>query len=194
MRRRIRKQNDAEQYLLILSICHYIMGGLTSLIGLVFPGIYVFMGFCIMVAPSSPKNGGGEAVAGLMVALIGLFFMLLGVAYGSTFLIAGYSISKRKNYIFTLVAAGLACMWLQPFSIALGIFTFVVLLSDNGKELYGRGPPSRRYDDDDDWDEDDDRPSRNGRRDRISEDQLDYRKDADSIPDTQRDRFKLSDD
>lgn len=52
---------------------------------------------------------------------------------------AGRSLSRRRHYVFCLVAAGLACLSF-PLGTALGVFTFMVLQRPSVKALFGPSP------------------------------------------------------
>lgn len=83
-----------------------------------------------------------------MPGFLGWFFVIFAATWivcGLTFAIclflAGRYLDQRRRYLFCLVMAGLACMFM-PFGTVLGVFTILVLVRPSVKELFGEAPPS----------------------------------------------------
>jgi SNF family Na+-dependent transporter len=70
----------------------------------------------------------------------GALFMLLALTLGILIIYSGRCIKARRNWIFSLVIAGFMCLSV-PLGTALGVFTFIVLLRDSVKRLYGLPTP-----------------------------------------------------
>lgn len=127
--------NDDLNHLKILSICFYVKAGLTALTSLIF-SIYVIMGAVFMVADIPRKAGDPppEIMGGIFavfgIVLMGIFLILAFLAF-----YAGRSLSKRKNYTFCLIIAGLVCLSM-PLGTILGIFTIMVLMRDSVKAIF----------------------------------------------------------
>lgn len=135
---------DAE-HLRILSICHYVVAGLSFLgIGfLVFH--YLFMKTVFGNAkmwdkvkdapPFSPDEFFGFMqwfyVAGGVLMITGSVLSLM----------SGRFIARRKARTFSIVVAGLMCMQI-PFGTVLGVFTIIVLTRDSVMRLYGATDPA----------------------------------------------------
>lgn len=129
-----------EEHLKLLSIFHYVSGGLTAFSGL-FPLIYVIMGALFLTLPVSHS-----ADDDLVLRSMGSIVMVFGVLFSSVFMIfaamklyAGYCLSRRKNRVYCLVVAGISLIGF-PFSTILGIFTLIVLLRDSVRELFEGSP------------------------------------------------------
>lgn len=134
-RQRIR---DEEQ-LKLLSIFHYVSGGITAFSGL-FPLIYVLAGTLFLTMPVSHSADDDLVLRGM-----GTMFLIFGVLFSSVFMVfaalkiyAGHCISKHKNRTYCLVVAGISLMGF-PFSTVLGIFSLIVLVRESVRDLF-EGP------------------------------------------------------
>jgi hypothetical protein len=61
--------------------------------------------------------------------------VMMGWGYATVILLAGRFLQQRKNRIYCLVVAALACMF-QPFGTILGVFTIVILLRPDIEALF----------------------------------------------------------
>ncbi len=127
---------ERENQLRLIEIFHYIVGGLAGLFAL-FPIFHLVVGLMLVFAPEK-FDGHEEAVPAALgwvfVAMAGVF-IVMGMTLAFCILVAGRKIKKRKGYVFCLVIAGIECMFM-PFGTALGVFTLVVLLKDDVKQLF----------------------------------------------------------
>ena len=128
-------QNDDEQYLKLLSIFHYVVGGIAGLFAC-FPIIHLVVGIGILISSlTHSSQGGPPAFFGLFFVLIAGSFILFGWAFAICIILAGRFISKRKNHMFCLVMAGVECIF-TPFGTVLGVFTIITLIRPSVKELF----------------------------------------------------------
>ena len=130
--------NDDLRHLRLLSIFHYVAGGLTYLFSLL-PMIHVVIGWLFIVSPERMIGQRGDAPPpffGWIFFVMGLFFVLLGFAFATTIIISGRKLSKLKNYWYSFVIACIECL-LVPFGTVLGVFTIVILSKESVKKLYG---------------------------------------------------------
>ncbi len=132
---------DVEQ-LRMLSIGHYVLGGMTALFGL-FPLIYVFIGVAFIVSPPPSSRPGDPppAAIGWIFTIIGTVISLAIWAMALGTIYAGRQIAKFQKHTFCLVMAAVNCMLFMPFGTILGVFTFIVLLRDSVKQLFNGGAP-----------------------------------------------------
>ncbi len=145
---------DLEQ-LRLLSIFHYVVGGIIALFACI-PFIHLFMGFFFLAnAPAmraSQRPGEPDfpvEIFGAMFIMIPAIIILLGWTLAILTVVAGRKLSKQNGYTFCMVIAALLCMFM-PFGTILGVFTIVVLMRDSVKELFsapnlqnfGNTPPS----------------------------------------------------
>jgi len=133
--------NQDQEHLKMLSIFHYVVGGLTGLFAC-FALIYVAVGIGVLLGPacSSHPQGGVPANAfGWLFIIIGAMFFLGGWALAIAIIVAGRFLAARKRRIYCLVVAGIACMFM-PFGTILGIFTIIVLMRPSVQELFEAVP------------------------------------------------------
>src|SRR5207247_2646947 len=79
--------------------------------------------------------------------LFGWFFIviagtiiLLGWAYSIAMIVTARMLRRRRRHTFCMAMAGIACLW-QPFGLALGIFSFIVLMRPSVQELFAEDAP-----------------------------------------------------
>lgn len=129
--------NQDGEHLRLLSIFHYVTGGLMALLACV-PIIHVVLGAIFMLSPSTfaGRNGQGPPTwFGLVFMVLGGVFVLIGWALAALVLYAGRCLSRRKRHTFCLVVAGMSCLFF-PVGTALGVFTILVLMRPSVKELF----------------------------------------------------------
>jgi hypothetical protein len=127
--------NQDESHLQLLSIFHYVVGGMTALIACI-PFIHVFIGVA-MLAGLFSDGGGDEPPRSLGWLFIGIggFIILAGMALAACLVIAGRCLAHRRRYTFCLVVAAIACLFM-PFGTVLGIFTLIVLSRPSVKTMF----------------------------------------------------------
>jgi hypothetical protein len=138
--------NQDQEHLKILSIFHYVVGGISAMFSF-FPIFHLGMGIFMMASAlfsNDPEmNGGGPmfALFGAMFTLIPAALILAGLAFSACLIFAGYNLAKKQRYMFCLVMAGISCVF-TPFGTVLGVFTIIVLCRESVKELFGLGIPA----------------------------------------------------
>jgi hypothetical protein len=132
---------DDERYLQLLSVFHFVVGGLMALCAMT-PIVHFAFGIGLVTGSFPAAKGSGPPpppALGWMFVLGAGAIMAFGWAVAISLFLAGYFLRRRRHYVFCLVTAGLACTF-QPFGIMLGVFTFIVLLRPSVKQLFGRTP------------------------------------------------------
>jgi hypothetical protein len=127
-----------DEHLQLLSVFHYIVGGLAALFSLL-PLIYAAIGGVMLYASSHPHMQQGEpppAVLGWIMMGFGTFFWLVGESLALCIVFAGRFISQRRRYWFAFVTACVECLFF-PFGIILGVFTIIVMSRSSVKRLFG---------------------------------------------------------
>lgn len=130
-----------EQYLNILAIFHYVVGGLTALFAC-FPIFHLTIGLGMLTGGFGPMPDGEFPfrLFGLMFVLIPAAIILLGWILAGFMIATGYFLHKRQKHTFCLVVAGVECIFI-PFGTVLGVFTIVLLVQPSVRVLFGGTPP-----------------------------------------------------
>ena len=139
--------NKDLEHIRLLSIFHYVVGGLIGLFAC-FPVFHLMMGIFFLFSASEIRRNQQPGVPDFPVEIFGAMFIivpviiiLLGWTLAILTIVAGRKLSKQKSYTFCLVIAALLCMFM-PFGTILGVFTIVVLMRDSVKALFnGQNPP-----------------------------------------------------
>lgn len=127
-----------EDHLRLLSIFHYVVGGLSGLFAFI-PVIHLILGLFLINAPNRFHGNGNNQMP---PAFIGWFFVVfaimvitLGLTFAAFILTAGRFLAQRKHYTFCLVIGCIECLFL-PLGTVLGVFTILVLSRDSVKQLF----------------------------------------------------------
>ena len=130
-----------EEHLRMLSIFHYIVGGLAGLFALI-PIVYLLFGLFFIFAPEKFASQGAAppAVIGWIFAIFAAIFIALGLVVAGLVIAAGRFLSRRKHHLFCLVMAGVECAFM-PLGTVLGIFTIIVLVRESVKQLFTASNP-----------------------------------------------------
>jgi len=125
-----------EEQLKLLSVFHYVVGGLAALFAL-FPVFHLLFGLFLVFAPVASDDKGGPPPASLgWIFVIGAAVIIaLGWIFAAFVLTAGRFIAKRKHYMFCFVMGAVECMFI-PFGTVLGVFTIIVLIRESVKNLF----------------------------------------------------------
>lgn len=129
--------SEDEQHMRLLSIFHYVVGGLTALIACL-PLMHLTIGLFMLIAPESMAAKGEElppAFVGWMFTCMGAGMFLAGLACAVCIALAGRFIARRTRYWFVFVLACFQCAFF-PFGTALGVFTIIVLSRPSVKALF----------------------------------------------------------
>jgi hypothetical protein len=131
-----------QEHLRLLSIFHYIVGGLAALFSL-FPLLYAAFGWFMLYASAHPQMQQGApppAFVGWIFIGVGCFGFLAGLALAMCIVLAGRFIARHRRYWFAFVVACVQCLFF-PFGIILGVFTIIILSRTSVKQLFGVEPP-----------------------------------------------------
>lgn len=134
---------DADRdHLKLLSIFHFILGGLGILIAM-FPVIHLLVGIGLVSGffPPDPSNQGPELFLGWFFIFLASFLILFFLTLAILSIYAGVCLAGEKKHSFCMAVACLECLSF-PFGTVLGIMTLIVLLRPSVKELFGVAPPA----------------------------------------------------
>ena len=123
-----------EQHLDLLSIFHYILGGVTAFFAC-FPFIHVGLGIAMLCGAFDGKNP-PPRILGLVFVVLGSAFIVCGWTLAGLMIAAGRKLKRRVSYTFCFVVACLECL-VMPLGTVLGVFTILVLVKDSVKSLFG---------------------------------------------------------
>jgi hypothetical protein len=115
------------EHLKLLSIFHYVMGGISAVFACI-PIIHVGIGVLFIVAPHVFGHGKDQppAFVGWLLVVLGGFIIVLGWTFAALVLFAGRCIARRRHYTYCFVIACIECLSM-PFGTVLGVFTILVL-------------------------------------------------------------------
>lgn len=149
-----------EKQLRLLSIFHYVVGGLAGLFVLYPVIMFVMILPYIGMMMPEPSRGIPDPF-GWLYALMGAVIILAGLAMAASIILAGRFLTRRTHYTYCLVIAGIECMFMpfgtvlgvftivecifMPFSTVLGVFTIVVLMRESVKPLFQESPPTEPW-------------------------------------------------
>ena len=124
-----------EEHLRLLSIFHYIVGGIAACFAF-FPIIHLIMGIVMLAGGFQDASGKGPPAAfGLIFVIMALLIMSVGWTLAICLIIAGKRLAKRKRYNFCFVIACISCIFM-PFGTILGVFTIIVLMRPSVKDFF----------------------------------------------------------
>ena len=124
------------EHLKLLSIFHYVAAGMAALVACI-PFLHFFMGIALATGAFGDTDPEARPV-GIVMALVALCFIVLGWVFAALVAVAGRNLSRRTNYTYCLVMAGVECIFM-PVGTVLGVFTIIVLVRDSVKEMFGKG-------------------------------------------------------
>ncbi len=129
-----RTPSPDDEHLRILSICHYVLAGLSA-VGCCGYGIFsIVMSSAVETMMTNvPQPAAGPPFPAEAVGFFGAFYVVfgvvqiaIGIAYGIGYVLAARALAARRNLTLCYIVAGCACVSI-PFGTALGVFTFIVL-------------------------------------------------------------------
>jgi hypothetical protein len=128
--------NRDEEHLRLLSVFHYVCAGMAALFAC-FPVIHLVLGLVMVLKPQ--VFGPGKQQPPLFIAwffvIIASAFILTGWTFAALLAWAGRCLGRRKHYLYCLVMACVACIFV-PFGTVLGAFTILVLIRPSIKALF----------------------------------------------------------
>jgi len=125
-----------KQHLQLLSIFHYVVGGITALFAC-FPFIHLAVGIAAVSGafPEQPGQDGFPAIFGWIFIGVASVFILLGWTLAVSVLVAGRFLARRTHYMYCFVVAAVECVFI-PLGTVLGVFTIIVLCRPSVKALF----------------------------------------------------------
>jgi hypothetical protein len=125
------------KHLKLLSIFHYVVGGISALFSCMFL-MHLFMGLTMILMPETFTDGGGEAppkFIGYFFAFMGGAAFVLGIVFSCFIVYSGRLLQTQRKRMFSFVMACIECIFM-PFGTVLGVFTIIVLSKESVKKRY----------------------------------------------------------
>lgn len=122
-----------EQHLNLLSIFHYVVGGLTALFSCI-PFLHLALGIAMVSGVFENGDAPPQCIGWLLIIFPSLF-IILGWTLAVFIIITGKKLRKRVSRTFCLVIAALECI-VMPFGTVLGVFTIIILMKDSVQKLF----------------------------------------------------------
>jgi len=129
--------NQDLQYLKLLSIFYYIVGGFLAFFSC-FALIYLFMGVMFITAPPSGGGAPPPPELGWFFVIFSSVAVLLGWTWAACLMIAGWFLGRRQHYLYCMTL-GCSALLFQPLGTILGVFTIIVLIRPSVKRLFETG-------------------------------------------------------
>src|SRR6187455_2185505 len=112
--------NDDLQYLRWLSVGHYVVAGITALVGC-FPIIHLVIGIVMMTGHLQDSHSNGPpSWFGLFFVVIAGMMIVMFWALAIALLVAARRLSEHRSHTYCLVVAALECMFV-PIGTVLGV-------------------------------------------------------------------------
>jgi hypothetical protein len=121
------------EHLRILSIFHYVIGGITALFSLI-PVIHLALGLAL--ATGRLEGTDPEArIFGWFIVGFAAVVIACGLTLAGFIAYAGRCLQQRRRHMLCMVVAALSCM-MMPFGTVLGVFTLITITKPSVKALF----------------------------------------------------------
>lgn len=121
------------EHLRMLSIFHYIVGGITALFSL-FPVIHLVIGLAMVTGRLEGADPEARFFGWIFVIFAGIV-IACGMTLAGFIVYAGRCLQQQRRHMLCMVVAALSCMMI-PFGTVLGVFTLVTLTKPSVKALF----------------------------------------------------------
>jgi hypothetical protein len=131
--------NSDLEHLRLLSIFHYVVGGLAAMFAL-FPIFHLAMGIGMVAGrfPDPSEQRDMQLFGWLFVAMAAIW-IVAALTFAVCVVLAGRFLARRTHYTFCFIIAALSCAFM-PFGTILGVFTIVVLVRPSVRQLFEAAP------------------------------------------------------
>ena len=131
------QQRRDREHLKLLSIFHFVFGGL-ALLGIGFLFVHYFIMHTVFSNAELWKSQKEAMPPKAFLDAFIWFYLFMGVMLLTGLvlnMLSGLFLSQKRHRVFSLIIGGLNCLQI-PFGTALGVFTIIVLSRDSVRELY----------------------------------------------------------
>jgi len=128
--------NSDEEHLRLLSIFHYVVGGMTALFACI-PVVHLVLGLVMVFKPEvfGPGKDRPPEFLGWIMIGVAAVIILAGWTLAVLLVATGRCLAKRRYHTFCFITACLACLFM-PLGTVLGVFTLIVLLRPSVKQMF----------------------------------------------------------
>ena len=158
--------DQTREHLRLLSIFHYVTGGIGYLFSLI-PIIHLSLGLFFLFAPEDffetgvhpmlPTEVSTEVspapdqapvptlnpnaifparLFGTIFTVVALVIIIAGFTLSTLIVVAGRRLAQHRSHTFCLIIGGIECLFM-PFGTVLGVFTIITLLKPEARQLFG---------------------------------------------------------
>lgn len=127
-----------DEHLNVLSVLHYVLGGLTALFSC-FPLVHLGLGIAVLCG-ALDERGSPPRIVGWFFILFAAAVIVAGWALAVLVIAAGRRLRRHVSHTFCVVVAALECI-IMPLGTVLGVFTIIVLSRDSVKRLFSTNRP-----------------------------------------------------
>lgn len=137
--------DQIKEHIRLLSIFHYVVGGLTALCSFI-PIIHLVMGIAMLIGAFPPNVDASSAqtaedemalkFVGIMFTAFASVFIIGGLTFSVCILRAGKKLARYESRTFCLIIAAILCAF-APLGTVLGVFSIITLTKPETKELFG---------------------------------------------------------
>lgn len=121
------------EHLKLLTLFHYVSGGFTLAMGLLF-GLWLAFMSAMLAMIGEQAEEMPEFFPGVLLAVFGVFLAMF-IALGVLEILSGWFISKRRNRLFAIIVA-IPNLLFIPYGTLLSLFTILVLERPSVKETF----------------------------------------------------------
>lgn len=135
---------QTREHLRLLSIFHYVLAGIVALFSLI-PFVHLAIGLAALLNPEFLSGGQsandefGNKLFGTIFTAVGSVAILMGFTTATLIFLAGKKLAAHRNHTFCFVVAAVECLF-APFGTVLGVFTIIVLMKPEARQLFGLPP------------------------------------------------------
>ena len=125
-----------DEHLKLLSIFHFVVGGL-ALLGIAFLCVHYLIFSQIFMHPERWQIKGPMPPVEFFKVFI-WFYFFMGIIFVTASILnilSGIFLRQRRHRIFSIVVASLNCLHV-PFGTVLGVFTIIALVRDSVRQSY----------------------------------------------------------
>lgn len=122
------------EHLRLLSIFHYVAGGMMALFSSIMI-LHVVLGIFLILASQNTGHEPPAALLGSLFVFMGGASIVMGWTLAGLTVYAGRCLASRKRHLFCTIFAGVNCC-LVPIGTVLGVFTIIVLNRPTVRRLF----------------------------------------------------------